>query len=135
MRCQQWAFYALQEPVPYKAEKPGVIVETVKPQYTNQQYSNCGCTLKPERPTIRVSDKYGTNANYNAAENVARKLALQLQRADIPPGGVACQHALQSEVMTVNAPDMASDIPVSAEREASDRPPADSAVGFRLAIL
>jgi transposase len=73
---------------------------------------------------------YSVNADYNAAKNVARKLALRLQRGQMSPaGGAFCQYALKSGIMTVNATEVASDTPVSAERESTDKPTA-SAVGI-----
>jgi transposase len=72
---------------------------------------------------------YSVNADYNAAKNVARKLALELQRGQkSPAGGAFCQYALKSGIMTVNATHVASDQYVSAERESTDKPTA-SAVG------
>ncbi|MFB6139450.1 MAG: zinc ribbon domain-containing protein, partial [Halosimplex sp.] len=131
-KFQQWAFRELQEQVAYKAEECGIVVETVNPQYTSQQCSKCGCTLEENRDGQHftcLDCSYETNADYNAAKNVARKLALQLQRGQkSPAGGASCQYALKSGTMTVNAIDVASDIPVSAERESTDKPTA-SAVG------
>ncbi|SDF57032.1 RNA-guided endonuclease InsQ/TnpB family protein [Halorientalis regularis] len=131
-KFQQWAFRALQEQVAYKADEHGIVVETVEPSYTSQQCSKCGCTLEENRHGQRfacLDCSYSVNADYNAAKNIARKLALQLQRGQkSPAGGAFCQYALKSGVMTVNATDVASDTPVSAERESTDKPTA-SAVG------
>ena len=131
-KFQQWAFRALQEQVAYKADEHGIVVETVEPSYTSQQCSKCGCTLEENRDGQRFACfdcSYAVNADYNAAKNVARKLALKLQRGQKShAGGAFCQYALKSGVMTVNATDVASDTPVSAERESTDKPTA-SAVG------
>ncbi|WP_424016133.1 RNA-guided endonuclease InsQ/TnpB family protein (plasmid) [Halorientalis pallida] len=131
-KFQQWAFHALQEQVAYKADEHGIVVETVDPSYTSQQCSKCGCTLEENRDGQRfacLDCSYSVNADYNAAKNVARKLALKLQRGQkSPAGGAFCQYALKSGVMTVNATDVASDTPVSTERESTDKPTA-SAVG------
>ena len=131
-KFQQWAFRALQEQVAYKADKHGIVVETVEPSYTSQQCSKCGCTLEENRDGQRfacLDCSYSVNADYNAAKNVARKLALKLQRGQkSPAGGAFCQYALNSGMMTVNATDVASDAYVSAERESTDKPTA-SAVG------
>jgi len=125
-KFQQWAFRALQEQVAYKANEQGIVVETVEPSYTSQQCSNCGCTLEENRDGQHfacLDCSYSVNADYNAAKNVARKLALQLQRGQKPPaGGAFCQYALKSGIMTVNATDVASDEYVSAERESTDKP-------------
>jgi putative transposase len=131
-KFQQWAFNALQKQVAYKAEEYGIVVDTVNPQYTSQQCSKCGCTLAENRDDQHFACQdcgYTANADYNAAKNVARKLALELQRGQkSPAGGAFCQYALKSGVMTVNATDVGSDTPVSAERESTDKPTA-SAVG------
>lgn len=131
-KFQQWAFNALQTMVEYKAEEYGIVVEAVNPQYTSQQCSKCGCTLEENRDDQHfecLDCGYTANADYNAAKNVARKLALKLQRGQkSPTGGAFCQYALKSGTMTVNATEVASDTPVSAERESTDKPTA-SAVG------
>jgi IS605 OrfB family transposase len=131
-KFQQWAFNILQTMVEYKAEESGIIVEIVKPQYTSQQCSKCGCTLEENRDDQHfecLDCGYTANADYNAAKNVARKLALKLQQGQKSlAGGAFCQYALKSGMMTVNATEVASDTPVSAERESTDKPTA-SAVG------
>ena len=131
-KFQQWAFRELQEQTENKAELAGIVVETVEPSYTSQQCSKCGCTLEENRDCqyFQCLDcSYSVNADYNAAKNVARKLALKLQRGQkSPAGGAFCQYALQSGTMTVNATEVASDGYVSAERESTDKPTA-SAVG------
>jgi putative transposase len=125
-KFQQWAFRALQEQVAYKADEHGIVVETVEPSYTSQQCSKCGCTLDENRDRQHfacLDCSYSVSADYNAAKNVARKLALRLQRGQMPPaGGAFCQYALKSGIMTVNATDVASDQYVSAERESTDKP-------------
>ena len=131
-KFQQWAFNALQTQVAYKAEEYGIVVDTVNPQYTSQQCSKCGCTLEENRDGQHfecLDCSYTANADYNAAKNIARKLALTLQRGQkSPAGGAFCQYALKSGTMTVNATTVASDAFVSAERESTDKPTA-SAVG------
>jgi len=131
-KFQQWAFRELQDQVAYKATLAGIVIETVEPSYTSQQCSKCGCTLEENRDGQRfacLDCSYTANADYNAAKNVARKLALKLQRGQkSPAGGAFCQYALKSGIMTVNATEVASDTPVSVERESTDKPTA-SAVG------
>jgi transposase len=129
-KFQQWAFRELQEQVAYKAEEHGIVVETVEPSYTSQQCSKCGCTLEQNRDGQRfacLDCSYTANADYNAAKNVARKLAVKLQRGQMSPaGGAFCQYALKSGIMTVSGTDVASDTPVSAERESTDKPTAEA---------
>ena len=131
-KFQQWAFNTLQKMAEYKAEAYGIVVETVNPQYTSQQCSKCGTTLEDNRNGQHfecLDCSYTANADYNAAKNIARKLALKLQRGQkSPAGGAFCQYALKSGVMTVNATEVASDQYVSVERESTNKPTA-SAVG------
>ncbi|WP_323677292.1 transposase [Halorubellus sp. PRR65] len=131
-KFQQWAFRKLQEQTENKAELAGLVVEKVEPSYTSQQCSKCGCTLEENRDGqqfVCLDCSYSVNADYNAAKNVARKLALKLQRGQkSPAGGAFCQYALKSGIMTVSATEVASDTPVSAERESTDKP-TPSAVG------
>jgi putative transposase len=129
-KFRQWAFNALQTMVEYKAEEYGIVADTVKPQYASQQCSKCGCTLEDPRDDQQfkcLDCLYTANADYNAAKNVARKLALKLQRGQkSPAGGASCQYALNSGVMIVNATELASDIPVSVERESTGKPTAST---------
>ena len=131
-KFQQWAFRELQQQTKHKAELAGIVVETVDPSYTSQQCSKCGTTLDENRDGQHfecLDCSYTVNADYNAAKNIARKLALKLQRGQkSPAGGAFYQYALKSGVMTVNATEVASDQYVSAERESTDKPTA-SAVG------
>jgi len=131
-KFQQWAFRALQEQTEYKAAMAGIVVEKVEPSYTSQQCSKCGCTLDENRDGQHfacLDCGYTTNADYNAAKNVARKLALKLHRGQkSPDGGAFCQYALKSGTLIVNATEVASDQYWSAERESTDKPTA-SAVG------
>ena len=131
-KFQQWAFRELQQQTKHKAKLAGIVVETVEPSYTSQQCSKCGTTLEENRNGQHfecLDCSYTANADYNAAKNIARKLALKLRRGQkSPAGGVFCQYALKSGVMTVNATEVASDQYVSAERESTDKPTA-SAVG------
>ena len=112
-KFQQWAFNELQRRVEYKADECGIVVDTVKPQYTSQECSKCGTTLEENRSGQHfecLDCSYTVNADYNAAKNVARKFALKLQRGQKSlAGGAFCQHALKSAAMTVNATDVASD--------------------------
>ncbi len=125
-KFQQWAFKELQTQTENKAELAGIVVETVEPSYTSQQCSRCGCTLEQNRDGQQfacLNCAYAVNADYNAAKNVARKLAVKLRQGQkSPAGGASCQYALNSGVMTVTATEMAADTFVSVERESTDKP-------------
>jgi len=125
-KFQQWAFGELQRQVETKAELAGIVVETVEPSYTSQQCSRCGCTLTQNRDGQQfecLDCSYAVNADYNAAKNVARKLAVKLRQGQkSPAGGASCQYALKSGMMTVTATEVAADTFVSVERESTDKP-------------
>ena len=125
-KFQQWAFGELQKQVEHKAEMVGIVVAKVEPSYTSQQCSQCGCTLDENRDGqvfACLNCSYAVNADYNAAKNIARKLALQLQRGQrSPAGGAFCQYALKSGTLIVNATEVASDHYWSADRESTDKP-------------
>ncbi|WP_226021888.1 RNA-guided endonuclease InsQ/TnpB family protein [Halomicrobium salinisoli] len=129
-KFQQWAFNALQRQVKYKAEENGIPVDSVDPQHTSQQCSKCGCILEGNRDGQQfrcLGCNYEQNADYNAAKNIARTLALQLQRGQkSPAGGAFCQYALKSGTMNVNTTEVASDQYVSAERECTDKSTAEA---------
>jgi putative transposase len=126
-KFQQWAFRRLQEQTEYKAEAAGIVVEKVKPQYTSQQCSKCGCTLEQNRDGQQfdcLDCSYAVNADYNAAKNIARKLAGKLRRGQkSPAGGAFCQYALKSGIMTVNATEVASDTFVRQNESPPTSPP------------
>ncbi len=126
-KFQQWAFRALQQQTEYKAESAGIVVEKVEPQYTSQQCSKCGCTLEENRDDQHfecLDCSYAVNADYNAAKNIARKLAVKLRRGQkSPAGGAFCQYALKLGVMTVNATEVASDTPVRQNESPPASPP------------
>ena len=125
-KFQQWAFKELQTQTENKAELAGIVVETVEPSYTSQQCSRCGCTLEQNRDGQQfacLDCAYAVNADYNAAKNVARKLAVKLRQGQkSPAGGASCQYALKSGVMTVTATEVAADTFVSVEWESTDKP-------------
>jgi len=126
-KFQQWAFNELQTQTGYKAESVGIVVEKVEPKYTSQQCSKCGCTLEENRDgqDFECLDcGYSVNADYNAAKNIARKLAVKLRQGQkSPAGGAFCQYALKLGVMTVNATEVASDAPVRQNESPPASPP------------
>jgi len=78
---------------------------------------------------VGIHLEIGRCGETDETSSLARKFALTLQRGQkSPAGGAFCQYALKSGTMIVNATDMASDTPVSVERESTDKPTA-SAVG------
>lgn len=75
---KSWPYYDLQEKIRYKAEEHGIEVRKVEPSYTSQRCSNCGHICQANRDISKgqshfkcVSCGYKTNADYNAARNIA----------------------------------------------------------------
>jgi len=81
-------------------------------------------TPSPEIPDLWLPAR----RSLATAKNIARKLALKLQRRQkFPAKGSFRRHALNSVVTTVDATEVASNAYVSAEREFTGKP-TDSAV-------
>ena len=74
---RNWTYYDLQQKIEYKAKEKGIKVVKVNPKYTSQRCSECGCICKENRPDQKtfkcVSCGYSTNADFNAARNIATK--------------------------------------------------------------
>lgn len=74
---KNWTYYDLQEKIKMKAIEVGIDVVKVNPKYTSQRCSECGCICnrnRPDQKTFRcVSCGYTTNADFNAARNIATK--------------------------------------------------------------
>lgn len=74
-RLQHWTYYDLQQKIESKAAEQGIQVRKVKPAYTSQRCSRCGCINAKNRPTqskfLCVECGYKENADYNASQNLA----------------------------------------------------------------
>jgi putative transposase len=72
---KSWTYYDLQQKIEHKAEVAGIEVRKVNPQYTSQRCSRCGCIDENNRKNQAdfkcVTCGYSTNADYNAARNIA----------------------------------------------------------------
>ena len=86
---RNWSYYKLQQYITYKAEKYGIIVRKINPCYTSQVCSVCGNYHPENRPKGEKGQayfnchneecathdkekyKYGINADFNAARNIA----------------------------------------------------------------
>lgn len=73
-----WTYYDLQQKIRYKAESKGIEIIMVKPNYTSQRCSKCGCINKKNRDAKVDQAKFKcvtcgfeTNADFNAARNIA----------------------------------------------------------------
>lgn len=74
---KNWPYYDLKQKIKDKALEYGITVIDVEPKYTSQRCSCCGYIEQENRPTQSqfecVSCGYKTNADYNAAKNIATK--------------------------------------------------------------
>jgi putative transposase len=72
---KSWTYYDLQQKIEHKAKVAGIEVRKVNPQYTSQRCSRCGCIDENNRKSQAdfkcVTCGYSTNADYNAARNIA----------------------------------------------------------------
>lgn len=72
---KQWSYYELQRYVEYKAKERGIEVRYIDPKYTSQRCSNCGYIAEGNRKNQAdfhcVICGYKTNADFNAAKNIA----------------------------------------------------------------
>lgn len=72
---QNWTYYDLRQKIKNKAEENGIEFVEINPQYTSQRCSKCGHIHKDNRKTqekfLCVNCGYETNADYNAAVNIA----------------------------------------------------------------
>ena len=80
---RNWSFYKLQQYITYKAERYGIRVRKVNPCFTSQICSVCGNWEPDQRKTQATFEcaneecashdkyKYGFNADFNAARNIA----------------------------------------------------------------
>jgi IS605 OrfB family transposase len=81
-----WSFAMLQGFVQYKAERLGKSIVFVRPYYTSQQCSKCGCIKKENRVgnVFKCKDcRFELNADLNASRNIAR-----IGRTDFLQGAV-----------------------------------------------
>ncbi|TKI39933.1 RNA-guided endonuclease TnpB family protein [Bacillus mycoides] len=72
---RNWSYYQLQQMIEYKAKREGIVIKYVDPYHTSQVCSKCGHFEENQRMdqnTFRCKKcKYRTNADYNAAKNIA----------------------------------------------------------------
>jgi putative transposase len=87
-----WTYDDLQRKIEYKAKAVGIEVRKVNPNYTSQRCSCCGHIAEGNRPTQSefkcVVCGYKTNADYNAARNIAdprieEKIEAEIKRKEL----------------------------------------------------
>jgi putative transposase len=87
-----WTYDDLQRKIEYKAKAAGIEVRKVSPNYTSQRCSCCGHIAEGNRKSQAefqcVVCGYKTNADYNAARNIAdprieKKIEAELKRKEM----------------------------------------------------
>lgn len=72
---KNWSYYDLQQKIEYKAKEQGMKVVYIKPKYTSQRCSSCGCISKENRQNQAtfqcISCGFKENADYNASQNIS----------------------------------------------------------------
>ncbi len=105
-KFQQWAYAKFVELVEYKIESTELFVDTVNPAYTSQRCSHCGFTHEDNREDKKFvcqDCEYETNADYNAAKNIANRYCGYIHRGQKSRDGWATsQLALKSGTLNVN---------------------------------
>jgi putative transposase len=80
----RWSFAQLASFLSYKAERKGILVVSVDPQYSSQTCSKCGhCEKKNRKSQSRFCCQvcgYTVNADYNAAHNLRQRGIASLAR-------------------------------------------------------
>lgn len=74
-----WSYYDLQQKIKNKAGEKGIVTKYINPKYTSQKCNKCGYTDSGNRPKKEKGQAYfkclecgfETNADYNAARNIA----------------------------------------------------------------
>lgn len=74
---KDWTFYDLQQKIKYKAEEKGIEVVTIKPNFTSQRCSKCGCITKENRTSQEKFECTVCNHKVNADVNAARNIAIK----------------------------------------------------------
>ncbi len=103
---QQWAFAKFVELVRYKAEAAGVWVDAVRAHYTSQECSECGYTTRSNlagKEFDCVACHNHAHRDYDAAKMAAKKYTRLHAERMSQGGGAACQPALKSGRLPVDA--------------------------------
>ncbi len=72
---KNWSYYDLQTKIENKAKEAGIIVAYIRPEFTSQRCSKCGCIHRDNRPEQArfkcLKCGFEENADYNASQNIA----------------------------------------------------------------
>ena len=95
-----WSFYQLQSFVQYKAERKGIVVERVKPNYTSQICHKCGQLGSRSKGCFSCCHcgLNDFNADLNAGRNLAHPKLVERQGAVTHPYSRINEHKSNSQV-------------------------------------
>ncbi len=72
---KNWSYYDLQTKIENKVKEAGIIVAYIRPEFTSQRCSKCGCIHRDNRPEQArfkcLKCGFEENADYNASQNIA----------------------------------------------------------------
>ena len=72
---KDWSISSFYEKLEYKAKEAGIVIKKVNPRYTSQRCSKCGYIDRDNRKSqsefVCLECDYKSNADYNAAQNLA----------------------------------------------------------------
>lgn len=96
---KDWTFYDLQQKIKYKAEEKGIEVLVIKPNFTSQRCSKCGCISRENRTSQEkfkcIVCSYEVNADINAARNIATKDIQKIIEEQLKIQEKAIKHQLE----------------------------------------
>lgn len=96
---KDWTFYDLQQKIKYKSKEKGIEVVTIKPNFTSQRCSKCGCINKGNRTSQEKFKctvcNYEVNADINAARNIATKDIEKIIEQQLKVQEKAIKHQLE----------------------------------------
>lgn len=101
---KKWTYYDLQQKIEKKAKEHGIKIVKVNPAYTSQRCNQCGFIHKnvkqkywrPTQETFKcINCSYVTNADVNAARNIALKDIGEIVREQLKMQEKALQNTLK----------------------------------------
>ncbi len=94
-----WSFYQLQCFIQYKAERKGIEVIKVKPNYTSQICSKCGTLGSRSSANFVCHCGFSLNADLNASRNLASPMLAKRQVAITPPYSLCNDSLFDSKIV------------------------------------
>ncbi|MBW2981957.1 transposase [Candidatus Woesearchaeota archaeon] len=81
-----WSFFQLQSFIQYKAERKGIVVDRVKPNYTSKICSKCGHLGSRSKHNFScLHCGFSLNADLNASRNLAHPMLVERQASVTKP--------------------------------------------------